>query len=54
MPHFECGAIDHSATSPVAASAAYLMHNREKWNPVSPEKSKLGECRGARVWLRGR
>ena len=30
MPHFECGAIDHSATSP----GAYLVHLAEKGNSV--------------------
>jgi hypothetical protein len=34
MPHFECGAIDHSATSP----GAYLEQNAEKGKPVRPEK----------------
>jgi hypothetical protein len=48
MPHFECGAIDHSATSP----RALLEHLAEKWNPVSGLKiaireKKIGQAGGA-------
>ena len=41
MPHFECGAIDHSATSPGAAAVRqrYLGHFRPKGNPVLPPKA---------------
>src|SRR5580692_5382789 len=48
MPHFECGAIDHSATSP----GAYLEHLAEKWNPPAAEKSTQQD--GRKEWERRR
>ncbi len=41
MPHFECGAIDHSATSPVAAPAGVSRAYSTKWNPIR-RKNRAG------------
>jgi hypothetical protein len=50
MPHFECGAIDHSATSPAAALAGVFnafpgkMHARTciRDDPMGPGRSPAG------------
>jgi hypothetical protein len=44
MPHFECGAIDHSATSPGAMTGRnrpVLARFQAKWNPVRVKKARL-------------
>src|ERR1700738_3002019 len=43
MPHFECGAIDHSATSPGAMTRRnrpVLAWFQAKWNPGRVEKTR--------------
>src|ERR1700687_5181893 len=50
MPHFECGAFNHSATSPrgrVRAGARgrgrFLEHFQEKWKPVFSPRWRLAQ-----------
>src|ERR1700733_10331718 len=43
MPHFECGAFDHSATSPGAMTVARLRSGRVLGEDGGPDKARPGK-----------
>ena len=44
MPHFECGAFNHSATSPQGVGGASLAKGRPFYNPVGRGTGSLGNA----------
>src|SRR5215210_641140 len=57
MPHFECGAFNHSATSPAGAVRAPYVDKRSQWSkPFTSRPEKSAAVQGRRsgvpeVWL---